>query len=143
SGQLSTATSHVNTAAQHQSKAVEQLTEHRDQFMLLQQELRELAIHLENAVGKSSDTFSTLGEQQDSFLANLKENVNQVNQSLNDSVSSLTGAMDKWLQDYARSVSTQTAARMEDWNLHSQEYARHMLQVASSLENVLDELPKA
>ncbi|MGP5032429.1 anti-phage ZorAB system protein ZorA, partial [Glutamicibacter arilaitensis] len=143
SGQLSTATSHVNTAAQHQSKAVEQLTEHRDQFMLLQQELRELAIHLENAVGKSSDTFSTLGEQQDSFLANLKENVNHVNQSLNDSVSSLTGAMDKWLQDYARSVSTQTATRMEDWNLHSQEYARHMLQVASSLENVLDELPKA
>ncbi len=142
SGQLSTATSHVTSAAQHQSKAIEQLSEHREQFMNLQQQLRELAVHLENTVGRSAETFSVLGQQQDVFLENLKENVRRVNNSLNESVTSLTGSMDKWLQDYALSVSNQTANRMEDWNLHSQEYARHMLQVASSLELVLDELPK-
>lgn len=142
SSQLSTATSHVTTAAQHQNKAIDQLSEHRDQFMLLQQQLRELAIHLESAVGKSADAFGVLGEQQDVFLENLKENVRHVNLSLNESVASLTSSMDKWLQDYALSVSNQTANRMEDWNLHSQEYARHMLQVARALESVLDELPK-
>jgi len=142
-GHLSTAAAHVTTAAQHQSKAIELLADHRDQAMVLQQQLRELSVHLDNAVGKSAETFGALGQQQDIFLGSLKQNVREVNQSLQDSVASITSSMDKWLQDYAQSVSSQTAERMNDWNLHSQEYARHMLQVASALESVMDEMPKA
>lgn len=143
SGNLSTAASHVTSASQHQTRSIEQLSEHREQLMQLQQHVRELAVHLENAVDKTSQTYGQLGEQQDSFLTGLKENIRQVNQSLTESVSSLTSDMNKWLQEYALTVSNHTAQRMDDWNLHSQDYARHMLQVASSLESVLDELPKA
>ena len=48
--------------------------------------------------------------------------------------------MSDWLAAYAEAVSSQTDERLEVWNKHSTQYASSMLDIAKSLEGVVDEL---
>ena len=48
--------------------------------------------------------------------------------------------MAEWLAAYSDAVSSQTDERLNDWNKQSTEYASSMLQIAKSLEGVIDEL---
>lgn len=141
SNNLNSAAIQVSSVAEHQKQSLEQLNVHTDHLSQLQHQIRELSSHLESAVNASAESFGVLGDHQDEFLKSLKSNIQTVHESLENSVSSLTEDMRRWLNDYGQTVSNHTSKRMDEWNSQSQNYASTMYEVAQQLANVLDELP--
>lgn len=141
SNNLKSAAIQVSSVAEHQKQSLEQLNAHTDHLTQLQHQIRELSSHLESAVNASAESFGVLGEHQNEFLELLKSNIQTVHESLENSVSSLTEDMRRWLNDYGQTVSNHTSERMNEWNSQSQNYASTMYEVAQQLANVLDEFP--
>ncbi|WP_443448369.1 anti-phage ZorAB system protein ZorA [Glutamicibacter ardleyensis] len=141
SNNLNSAAIQVSSVAEHQKQSLEQLNAHTDHLSQLQHQIRELSSHLESAVNASAESFGVLGDHQNEFLKSLKSNIQTVHESLENSVSSLTEDMRRWLNDYGQTVSNHTSERMNEWNSQSQNYASTMYEVAQQLANVLDEFP--
>lgn len=141
SNNLNSAAIQVSSVAEHQKQSLEQLNAHTDHLTQLQHQIRELSSHLESAVNASAESFGVLGDHQNEFLKSLKSNIQTVHESLENSVSSLTEDMRRWLNDYGQTVSNHTSERMNEWNSQSQNYASTMYEVAQQLANVLDEFP--
>lgn len=84
--------------------------------------------------------FDEMRNHQTEFLLGLGDSLDGAKQNLTDSIEQTSRKMSEWLAAYSDTVSSQTDERLDQWNRHSTEYATNMLQIAKSLEGVVDEL---
>lgn len=84
---------------------------------------------VEKTALEAGTTFETLRVTQREFLVELRTEVEHLNRTTGD-----------WLSAYSEQVSRQTGERMAEWDMHSREFASHMLTTSQALAEVVDGL---
>lgn len=98
----------------------------------LNETVRQSAESLTQAAAWAESGFSGLTQKQDEFLDSLGKRVGQLSKELAE-----------WLNDYTEQVTHQTNHRMEQWNVHTREFASHMLEVSTGMAEVIDDVKSA
>ncbi|MGB1091994.1 MAG: anti-phage ZorAB system protein ZorA, partial [Oceanobacter sp.] len=125
---LSASESTSKLAAENQ-KAAEDTRVIRDQIQSSISTMERTVRDLNQMVNLADTSFQSLQQHQNSYLATLKENI----QELADQ-----GA--KLLSDYAEQANGQTKAHLQIWAQSANDYAEQMNSAARALSNVVDEI---
>ena len=87
------------------------------------------AVETLEAVSRAlNDGFASLGDEQDAFLANLRQKLSEHSQE-----------MAGWLADYAEQVRKQTVDRMTVWNEQTAKFTNNMVIATQALSDAIDE----
>ena len=139
-GKLSDAVSSIQAVSQQQSLSLRALDEHSSAINQITSNSNTAGERLAAAAHEAKTAFDEMRDHQTEFLLGLGDSLDGAKRSLTDSIEQTAKKMAEWLAAYSDAVGSQTDERLEQWNRHSTEYATSMLQIAKSLEGVVDEL---
>ncbi|NJE66179.1 hypothetical protein EZE58_04590 [Brevibacterium sp. LS14] len=137
---LSDAIASIQTVSQQQAQSLRSLEQHSTAINQVTSNSNMAGEKLAAAANEAKVSFQEMREHQTEFLLGLGESLDGAKTSLTDSIEQTAKKMSDWLAAYAEAVSSQTDERLEVWNKHSTQYASSMLDIAKSLEGVVDEL---
>lgn len=137
---LSDAVSSIQAVSQQQSLSLRALDEHSSAISQITNNSNTAGERLAAAAHEAKTAFDEMRAHQSEFLLGLGDSLDGAKKSLTDSIEQTAKKMAEWLAAYSDAVGSQTDERLEQWNKHSTEYATSMLQIAKSLEGVVDEL---
>ena len=139
-GNLSDAVSSIQSVSQQQSLSLRALDQHSSAIDQITSHSTTAGERLAAAAHEAKTAFDEMREHQTEFLLGLGDSLDGAKTSLTQSIEQTAKKMAEWLAAYSDTVSSQTDERLNEWNKHSTEYASSMLQIAKSLEGVVDEL---
>jgi hypothetical protein len=139
-GNLSEAVSSIQSVSQQQSLSLRALDQHSSAIDQITSHSTTAGERLAAAAHEAKTAFDEMREHQTEFLLGLGDSLDGAKTSLTQSIEQTAKKMAEWLAAYSDTVSSQTDERLNEWNKHSTEYASSMLQIAKSLEGVVDEL---
>ena len=139
-GNLSDAVSSIQTISQQQSQSLRALDQHSSAISQITSHSSSAGEQLAAAAHEAKTAFDEMRQHQTEFLLGLGDSLDGAKTSLTQSIEQTAKKMAEWLAAYSDAVSSQTDERLNDWNKQSTEYASSMLQIAKSLEGVIDEL---
>ena len=139
-GNLSDAVSSIQAISQQQSQSLRALDQHSSAISQITSHSSNAGEQLAAAAHEAKTAFDEMRQHQTEFLLGLGDSLDGAKTSLTQSIEQTAKKMAEWLAAYSDAVSSQTDERLNDWNKQSTEYASSMLQIAKSLEGVIDEL---
>lgn len=139
-GNLSDAVSSIQAVSQQQSLSLQALDQHSTAIDQITSHSNTAGERLAAAAHEAKTAFDEMRQHQTEFLLGLGDSLDGAKTSLTQSIEQTAKKMAEWLAAYSDTVSSQTDERLNEWNKHSTEYASSMLQIAKSLEGVVDEL---
>ena len=139
-GNLSDAVSSIQAISQQQSQSLRALDQHSSAISQITSHSSSAGEQLAAAAHEAKTAFDEMRQHQTEFLLGLGDSLDGAKTSLTQSIEQTAKKMAEWLAAYSDAVSSQTDERLNDWNKQSTEYASSMLQIAKSLEGVIDEL---
>src|SRR5699024_5843289 len=139
-GNLSDAVSSIQSVILHQSLSLRALDQHSSSIDQFVSHTNTASERRASGVNEVKTAFNEMREHQTEFLLGLGDSLDGAKTSLTQSIVQTAKKMAEWLAAYSDTVSSQTDERLNEWNKHSTEYASSMLQIAKSLEGVVDEL---
>tara|TARA_R110002167_G_C12702336_1_gene653719 strand:+ start:745 stop:2952 length:2208 start_codon:yes stop_codon:yes gene_type:complete len=110
-------------------KAAESVSKVRDQIQTAITTMQQTVGNLDRMVQLADGSFKTLEQHQNSYLATLKENIEQ-----------LADQGTKLLSDYADQANGQTKEHLRIWAESANDYAAQMNNAANALSSVVDEI---
>lgn len=140
SSKLSDAVASIQTVSQQQALSLQALDRHSAAIGQITDNSSTAGDKLAAAAHEAKTAFDEMRDHQTEFLLGLGDSLDGAKKSLTDSIEQSSKKMSDWLAAYSDTVSSQTDERLEQWNVHSTEYATSMLHIAKSLEGVVDEL---
>lgn len=140
SSKLSDAVASIQTVSQQQTLSLQALDRHSAAIGQITDNSSTAGDKLAAAAHEAKTAFDEMRDHQTEFLLGLGDSLDGAKKSLTDSIEETSKKMSDWLAAYSDTVSSQTDERLEQWNVHSTEYATSMLHIAKSLEGVVDEL---
>lgn len=137
---LSDAVSSIQAVSQQQSQSLRALDQHSTAISQITSHSNTAGERLASTAHEAKTAFDQMREHQTEFLLGLADSLEGAKTSLTQSIEQTAKKMAEWLAAYSDAVNSQTDERLNEWNKHSTEYASSMLQIAKSLEGVVDEL---
>lgn len=137
---LSDAVMSIQNVSQQQALSLQALDKHSTAISQVTDNSALAGEKLAAAAHEAKTAFDEMRNHQTEFLLGLGDSLDGAKQNLTDSIEQTSRKMSEWLAAYSDTVSSQTDERLDQWNRHSTEYATNMLQIAKSLEGVVDEL---
>ena len=110
-------------------KAAESVSKVRDQIQNAITTMQQTVGNLDHMVQLADGSFKTLEQHQNSYLATLKENIEQ-----------LADQGTKLLSNYAEQANGQTKEHLRIWAESANDYAAQMNNAANALSSVVDEI---
>lgn len=139
-GKLFDAVSSIESISRQQSLSLQALEQHSTAIGEITSHSTTAGENLAAAAHEAKASFEEMRDHQTEFLLGLGDSLEQAKKNLTNSIEQSSKKMSEWLAAYSDTVSSQTDERLELWNSHSTQYATSMLQIARSLEGVVDEL---
>lgn len=140
SGNLLDAVSSIQAVSQQQSLSLQALDQHSTAINQITSHSSSAGERLAAAAHEAKTAFDEMRQHQAEFLLGLGSSLDGAKTSLTQSIEQTAKRMAEWLAAYSDTVSSQTDERLDQWNKQSTDYATSMLQIAKSLEGVVDEL---
>lgn len=137
---LTDAVSSIQNVSRQQSLSLEALDKHSTAIGHVTSTSTLAGEKLASAAHEARTAFDEMRNHQTEFLLGFGESLEDAKKNLTESIEQTSRKMSEWLSAYSDTVSSQTDERLDQWNRHSTEYATSMLQIAKSLEGVVDEL---
>ena len=110
-------------------RAAESVSKVRDQIQSAIATMQDTVGNLDRMVQLADGSFKTLEQHQNSYLATLRENIEQ-----------LADQGTKLLSNYAEQANGQTAIQLQAWAKGTTEYAETMNEAVRNLSSVVDEI---
>jgi biopolymer transport protein ExbB/TolQ len=142
------ATGHVLTSSRNQldatgtalSTAADRFAEQQEHLDTLQQLMSSTSSSLEKSANVAQSSFGELKRHQDEFVGSVKTSFDELSSSMSQQIATVQGEMRQWLEEYSHTVSQQTAHRMGEWNSQTQAYSSTMVDVASELRELVQDM---
>jgi chromosome segregation ATPase len=129
SGAISAAVESTADLANQNHISSQRMERLRDEMIKDVTRFNELTNQLQSLIESAGSTFSELQSANSHFIANLKNEVDELNQKMLD-----------MLEEYANQANAQTAEHLRVWSESVTDYSTQMNNAIRALSNVVDEI---
>ena len=102
--------------------------------------LKLVTSNLDSSINKSKESFDTLCNNYKSLETSLKQHYEELNLQNSSYIEQINDQVSKLLIDYGKQVQTQLSERMQDWNMHTQDYCDKMIEVSNAFQDIIDRM---